>query len=60
MMTSSAVRKKRLDFGFMFSGEECNLEMLFGDFWNKGFDSDKAEIGELCKTAGSRVLKPGL
>jgi hypothetical protein len=60
LMRSSDVRKERRDFGFLFSGEECNLERLFGDFSKKEYNSDKPEIGELCKAADSRGLKPGL
>jgi len=60
MMRSSDVRKERRDFGFLLSGEERNLERLFGDFSNKEFNSNKSEIGELRKAAGIRVLKSGL
>jgi hypothetical protein len=60
MMRSSDVRKERRDFGFLLSSEECNLKRLFGDSSKKEFNSDKPEIGELLKTAGSKVLKPRL
>jgi len=29
MMRSSDVRKERRDFGFLLSGEECNVERFF-------------------------------
>jgi len=60
VMSSSDWRKRRRDFDFLLSGEECKFEMLFGDFSKNEFNSDRTETGELRETIGSKVLKPGL
>lgn len=47
MMRRSGVRKERRYFGFLLSGEERNLERLFGDFSKKEFKFNRSSVRQL-------------